>query len=499
MATKRCSPTVLFATAEFGPHVKVGGLGEASSGLVGALSSMGVGGSVVMPDFGLMDLDGEKRRPLNGLPSWCPPIEVRWGRTDDDTDVTLLSFEGGQRPHPYNDPSTGIGWPDATWFYMTFSAGIAALAAEERPDVVHLNDWHTAAALLRLPPGTASILTVHNLAYQGVDDAAWLGLMTESIDEAAMTVDPTSFLANGAFNPLAGGIANADHVVLVSESYRDEATSEAGGFGLHEHLRRRGDRVSGIRNGIDLGLWHPADDTRLPVGFHHGDLAGKEICRKELLRAADLDPDRGPVIGMVARLVHQKGIDLALELVPFLDSLSARLVLMGSGSPALADKVRAVAEEYPDHFAGICDYDEAMAHLIVGGSDLLLMPSRFEPCGLTQLQAMTCGTIPVVTAVGGLRDTVVDTDACPRRGTGFVADRPTSLDLLNALHRACRGWSNSRRRAAVQRRGMTADWSWTKPARQYLELYRSLLDRGEDDHVVEVGPGGAVEVSTAGR
>ena len=478
MATDRCNPTVLFATAEFGPHVKVGGLGEASSGLVGSLSSMGVAVSVVMPDFGLIELQEEKRRPLTGLPSWCPPIEARAGRTDpdggDDTDITLLSFEGGHRPHPYVDPATGESWPDAGWFYMVFSAGVAALAADERPDVVHLNDWHTAAALLRLPADVGSILTVHNLAYQGVDDPAWLGRMTESVG-GSPSVDPMAYLVDGGFNPLAGGISGADRVVLVSESYRDEATSEAGGFGLHAQLGGRGDQASGIRNGIDLGLWHPADDHRLPVNFHHGDLSGKEICRKELLKAADLDADRGPVIGMVARLVHQKGIDLALDLVPFLDSLSARMVLMGSGSPALAEKVSDMAERYPDHFAGFCEYDESMAHLIVGGSDLLLMPSRFEPCGLTQLQAMTCGTIPVVTAVGGLRDTVVDTDSCPRRGTGFVADRATSLDLLNALHRACRGWSNSRRRAAVQRRGMTADWSWSKPARQYLELYRALL------------------------
>ncbi len=485
MTAERCTPTVMFATAEFGPYVKVGGLGEASSGLVGSLSSMGVDVTVVMPDFGLIELDDEKRWPLLGLPSWCPAIEVRRGRvvdessdgfggdSDDDLDMTLLSFEGGHRSHPYIDPATGESWPDATWFYLTFSSGVAALAADERPDVVHLNDWHTAAALLRLPAEIPSVLTVHNLAYQGVDGSGWLERMTESVDPGATAADPAAYLVDGDFNALAGGLSSADRVVMVSESYRDEAMSEAGGFGLHRQLIDRGEQVSGIRNGIDLGLWHPADDMRLPVGFHHGDLSGKEICRKELLLAADLEADRGPVIGMVARLVNQKGIDLALDMVPFLDSLSARMVLMGSGSPALADDVREVAELYPDHFAGFCHYDESMAHLIVGGSDLLLMPSRFEPCGLTQLQAMTCGTIPVVTAVGGLRDTVVDTDACPRRGSGFVAGRATSLDLLNALHRACRGWSNPRRRAAVQRRGMTADWSWSKPARQYLELYRS--------------------------
>jgi len=276
------------------------------------------------------------------------------------------------------------------------------------------------------------------------------------------------------FNPLAVGISAADRVVLVSKSYTHEALSEVGGFGLHQHLAARGEALSGIRNGIDIGLWNPADDPWLPVNFDHRDLAGKEICRKELLRFAGLEDDRGPVIGMVARLVHQKGVDLALNVVPFLESLSARMVLMGSGSPALAAQAQAVADQFPDRFLAITEYDEALAHLIVAGSDLFLMPSRFEPCGLTQMQAMTCGTIPVVNGVGGLRDTVVDTDSNPRAGTGFVARQPTSLDLLDALHRAAKGWGNPRRRAAVQRRGMTSDWSWAKPAKRYNELYRQL-------------------------
>jgi len=467
-------PTVLFATAEFDPLVKVGGLGEASSGLVRHLGSMGVNAIVVLPDYGGIRLAGETRTALETPQPWCPPIELRRGWIDGEIELILIGFPGCRRPHPYVDPETGQGWPDSTDFFLTFSAGVAALAAETEPDVVHLNDWHTAAALLQLPREVASVLTVHNLAYQGVDGASWLERAARSMPADRTVADTVVFLHNGDFNPLAGGISLADRVVLVSESYRKEAVGERGGFGLHKRLAAKGEDLSGIRNGIDLGLWNPADDGRLPVNFDFGDLSGKEICRKELLRTVGLEGDRGPVIGMVARLAHQKGIDLALEMVPFLESLSARMILMGSGSPALAASAKAMADRFPQQFVARCEYDEATAHLIIGGSDLLLMPSRFEPCGLTQLQAMTCGTIPVVTAVGGLRDTVIDTDAHPRRGSGFVAAAANPLDILNAVHRACRGWSNPRRRAAVQRRGMTADWSWAKPAHSYVELYRGL-------------------------
>ncbi|MFV0259854.1 MAG: glycogen synthase [Acidimicrobiales bacterium] len=494
--TRDTDPAVLFATAEFGPWIKVGGLGEASSGLVKSLEAMGAEMSVVMPDFGLIELDETSRFRLDGLPAWCPEVTIRRGWLPDPaephhqnrTAVTLVDFLGGHRAHPYTDPATGTGWPDSTWFFLTFSTAVGVLAARECPDVLHLNDWHTASALLQAPAAVPTAFTVHNLAYQGADNLDWL-------QQAALGGDLTverrdvaeAFRHHDHFNPLAGAVSVADRVIMVSESYCDEARREDGGFGLHQRLVARGDELAGIRNGIDLGLWSPADDVYLPANFTSGDLTGKAVCRSSLLRTVGLADDRGPVIGMVARLAHQKGIDLALEMVPYLESLPARMVLIGSGSPSLADRARDVAERHPGRFV-FCDYNDALAHLVVAGSDLLLMPSRFEPCGLTQLQAMTCGSIPVVTAVGGLRDTVVDTDDLPRRGTGFVADDPTVPSVLDALHRACRGWGNPRRRFAVQRRGMTADWSWTKPARGYLDIYRGLARRPLPDRT-PVAPG----------
>lgn len=476
---------VLFATAEYAPLVKVGGLGEASSGLVSGLRSTGMEVDVVMPDYGTIELIEPTEHPVLGLPDWAPRMVARRGWVPGVGELTLLRFPGSFRPSPYNDPATGDAWADSAEMFFTFSVGVAALADDgvhassevnqgstvRRYDIVHCNDWHTGAAIALLPEGVRSVLTIHNLAYQGQSEPWW---------ESRFGPKGVAYRQFGQFNPLAGAVSLADRVVMVSESYASEVVVEAGGCGLHNRLMERRSNLSGIRNGIDLGLWNPADDPLLPYAFDSQDLSGKELCRKELLRMAGLESERGPVIGMVARMVHQKGIDLALDVVPFLDSLPARFILTGSGSPSLTAMAEEVARRHPDVFAFIPGYEEEFAHLVVAGSDLFLVPSRFEPCGLTQMQAMTCGTIPVVNGVGGLRDTVRDTDQNPRSGTGFVAHEPTSLGLIDAVHRASRGWSNPRRRAAVQRRGMTADWSWAKPAARYIELYRQLVDVADD-------------------
>ncbi len=417
-----------------------------------------------MPDYGGIELRAVAHDQLGGLPDWAPPVTLRRGITLCGNPVTLVGFEGLARPHPYADPRTGHGWADNDTRFAVFSLAVARLAVESGPDVVHLNDWHTAAATAFLPADIPSVLTIHNLAHQGSAAAHWI----DSFGQHGL-----AFLENTEYNALAGGISLADRVVLVSESFATEAMNDGGGFGLHHRLASRGEAVSGIRNGIDLGLWHPEEDPHIPFSFSYGDLVGKEICRKELLREADLELDRGPVIGLVARFVHQKGIDLALELAPYLDRLPAALVMMGSGNLDLMRSARAVARRHPDRVHVFEGYDEDLAHLLVAGSDLLLVPSRFEPCGLTQMQAMTCGTIPVVTDVGGLRDTVVDADVNSRAGTGFVAAEPTALAVLDAIHRATRCWSNSRRRDTLQRHGMTADWSWADPAQRYLEIYRA--------------------------
>ncbi len=459
---------ILFATTELAPQVKVGGLSEASAGLTGMLRSMGVVVDTVLPDYGLIELRDVVERPLTNLPAWCPAITVRKGWADAIGQVTLLSFASSDRPHPYVNPTNGLGWPDNDFRFIVFATGVAQLAHETRPDIVHCNDWHTAAAIGRLPADMASVLTVHNLAHQGATDGVWAD---------RIGVHGPAFIEHGAFNPLAGGISLADRVVMVSETYAEEAMSVEGGFGLHDRLNARGSNVIGIRNGIDLGLWHPSEDPLLEYTYDQRDMAGKEMCRKQLLTHTVMDDQKGPVIGLVARLDRQKGIDLALSLAPYLENMHAKLILIGDGSRELARLAAETQAHFPDRVHVFPRYDEKIAHLVVAGSDLLLVPSRFEPCGLTQMQAMTCGTIPVVTNVGGLSDTVLDVDFNRRAGTGYVAHSVTSMGLLDAVHRAVRGWSNPRRRSAIQRRGMSADWSWAVPAQRYVDVYEELLAR----------------------
>jgi starch synthase len=265
--------------------------------------------------------------------------------------------------------------------------------------------------------------------------------------------------------------------VVVSPTYRTEVLQPDGGCGLHDLLRSRGEALVGIRNGIDTALWDPATDPHLPVRFDATDLAGKDACRAAALARVGLPEGDGPLAVVVSRLTEQKGIDLLLPLAPELRALGLSLAVLGSGQAALTEDLRAATERHPQELAFVAGYDEALAHLLIAGADLLLMPSRFEPCGLTQMQALRYGTLPVVTDVGGLHDTVSDLDEEPLVGTGWRAATPASDAVADAVRRAVAGWRNLDVRRAARQRGMTADWSWREPASRHLDLYRRVAAR----------------------
>jgi starch synthase len=459
------SPRVLLASAECAPLVKVGGLGEATQGLVGALRRLGADVDLVLPDYGWLPVAPSLREPLE-VPDWAGPASVGRTLVPGLGRVSLLHVPGIERPHPYVDPSTGQAWPDNDRRFFAFAAAVAALADRDGAEVVHLNDWHTALAAGLLPGGVRTVLALHNLAYQGQADPGWV----EVLDPARRA----PFLRGGACNPLAGALALADRVVTVSPRYAQEIRSEPGGVGLADVVNRRAASLSGIRNGIDEDLWDPTSDPYLPAPFSASDLSGKAVARKALLAETPLQDNGEPIIGLVARLVDQKGVDLALDLAPFLARMGAKLVLIGDGESTLVARAARVAGSHRERMFFFARYQEDLAHLVVVGSDLLLAPSRFEPCGLVQMQAMNVGTIPVVTGVGGLADTVIDADADPVHGTGFVADTADPLHLLDALHRSVRAVSDPERLARLQHRGMRSDWSWRRPAEAYLELYRQV-------------------------
>jgi starch synthase len=281
----------------------------------------------------------------------------------------------------------------------------------------------------------------------------------------------------GRINLLKGGIVHAHKLVTVSPTYAREIQTPEFGCGLDGLLQHRRFDLTGILNGIDTDVWNPASDELLAATYDARDLSGRAANRAAVLDAVELPDGPGPLVVMVTRLVEQKGVDLVLPLVEFLAELPVELAVLGSGEAALAAGLHSAAAEHPDTVAFVEGYDEALSHRLFAGGDLLLMPSRFEPCGLAQMQALRYGTLPVVTAVGGLRDTVIDIDRHPTTGTGWAAARPDSLSLLDALHRAVRGWSDPEVRLAAQARGMAVDWSWREPAARHLELYEQVRGR----------------------
>ncbi|MDH3752296.1 MAG: glycogen/starch synthase [Acidimicrobiia bacterium] len=457
---------ILFATAELAPLARVGGLAEAAAGLVVALRDADVEVDVVLPDYGDVELEGQ-HEVFVSVPEWVGDTRVRRGRHRDVGLLTLVAVPGMARPHPYVD-ADGEGWVDNDHRFFSFAAVVAALADGEQPDVLHLNDWHTAAATAFVATSVPTVLTVHTLGYQGTTGPQWLGRLPN---------DPWRFAWYGGTNPLAGAIELVDRVIAVSPNYAAEIITPDAGMGLHERLGALGDRLVGIRNGVDTAIWDPGTDPHIAATYSVVDPAGRIECRRALADEAGWPDDKQPIIGLVTRLVEQKGIDILLDVVPFLRTMPARLAILGSGPPHLADRVQAAAVAAPDRVWFTDGYDTGLGHRIFAGSDLFAMPSRFEPCGLGQMQAMAYGALPVVTDVGGLHDTVVDADDDRAAGTGFVSRSVDAAGFVDALHRAVRAVKQPARRTAIQRRGMAEDWSWTVPGAAHIDLYRALAER----------------------
>ncbi len=460
---------VLFATAELAPVARVGGLAAAAAGLVKALRALGAEVDVVLPDYAGLPLRNESVIALD-VPPWAGPAVARTGELDGVGPITLIATEAIRRDHPYLDPD-GSAFLDNDLRFFAFSTVIADLCRRRAPDVLHLNDWHTSVALAYLSPRPPTVLTIHTLGYQGWTNPGWL---------VGFPYDPQAYEHEGACNPLAGAIRLADRVIAVSPTYAAESLTLYGGFGVDRLLAAKGDRFVGILNGIDADEWDPSSDPHLPAHYSAGSTSAEVAAAKDAVRLG-LRTELGlevsikdPLAVVVTRLVEQKGIDLLIPAATFAPTIPVQLAVLGSGEKRYVDALHAAASARPGRVAFREGYDESLAHRMFAAADLFVMPSRFEPCGLAQMQAMRYGAIPVVTDVGGLHDTVIDVDAAPSSGTGVVAGELSSLGVLDALHRAVRAVRQPARRGAMQRRGMSIDWSWDGPARRHLELYESL-------------------------
>lgn len=452
---------VLFAATELAPLIRVGGLAEAAGGLVAMLRQMAVDVDVVLPDYGGVRLSGETTARLD-VPSWAGEMWARRGVHKAIGPVTLLGSEQLRKPHPYVDAS-GFAWDDNDLRFFQFAAAIAAHRDATSPDVVHLNDYHSAPAVALGGQPAPTVLTIHTLGYQGVTSAHWLPRILRGAED---------FVWYGGTNPLAGGIRQADRIVAVSPNYAREILREESGMGMHELLAARGDDLVGILNGIDASEWNPEQDAAIAANFSADDTAGRDACRQQLLDISGWT-GRDAVIGVVSRLVDQKGIDMIVGASRYIAGLPGRFFVLGSGLEGFAAALRHAAAENPERVYFHEGYDLDLAHQIFAGADIYAMPSRFEPCGLAQMQAMRYGAVPVVTPVGGLVDTVSDADA-GRKGTGFVARDVSEAGFVDALHRAVRARKNAKRWSGIRQRGMRHDWSWESPAQRHVELYREL-------------------------
>jgi starch synthase len=455
---------VLFATAELSPVARVGGLAAAAAGLAKALRELGVDLDIVMPDYGGHELAGQSIVELE-VPEWAGPARARHGSLEGVGEITLIDVPGIARPHPYVQPD-GSGWPDNDNRFFAFGAALAALVELREPDVLHLNDWHTASTLGHLATLPPTVTTIHTLGYQGRTNPGWL--LTLPYHRGAFELDHDC-------NPLAGAIRLADRVIAVSPTYAREIVTPEGGAGLDGMLAARGEHLLGILNGIDTGEWDPATDRHIHRTFTASELTAKDDNRSALRAEMGLEERPGPLVAMVTRLVEQKGVDLVLPLVPYLARVPAQLAVLGDGDQHLAVALHAAAAAHPGELAFRRGYDEGLAHRLFAGADLFLMPSRFEPCGLAQMQAMRYGTLPVVTDVGGLHDTVIDVDEQPSTGTGIVAGEVSPTGVIDAIHRAARAHTNHARRRVMRRRGMAIDWSWRAPAQRHIDVYGEIV------------------------
>jgi starch synthase len=482
---------ICLVASELTPFAKTGGLGDVAGSLARYLHAAGHDVRPFLPLYGNLNRSGRTFAPVAFL---------------QDVPVTLgarrLTFSVQTAPHPtggvpiyfvacpelYARPSiySSEGDEHLRFALLSHAALISCQRMGFAPHVVHCNDWHTALIPLwlrtvygwdELFAATKTVLTIHNLAYQGAFPASVLPEL--SLTEHARLL-PREDVRAGRVGFLATGILHADAVTAVSRTYAREILTPEHGMGLDRLLRSRLEHLHGIVNGIDDDVWNPSRDPHIAARYSAADLAGKAACRRALLAEAGLAPDpKGPVFAVVSRLTAQKGLDLVPPAIAAaLERDDARLVALGSGSDAIAERFRALERRFRRQVSFLHGYDEPLAHRIEAGADAFLMPSVFEPCGLNQMYSLAYGTVPIVRRTGGLADTVRCWDPATGRGTGLVFEHADAAGLRWGIDTAVRLFRDRATWRSIQVQGMAEDNGWTSRIGEYVALYRGLGGRG---------------------
>lgn len=474
------------------PYVKTGGLADVVGALPKALKALGHEVSIILPKYSKINSEKFGLKKIqenmgvwmgNNVQEWCSVDQTTLG---DDIPVFFIEFwKYFERNGLYND-ANNVAYQDNSNRFTFFTRAALQLCIDREldPDIVHVHDWQTAAAPAYLKTWfwnhqtfrhTASVLTIHNINYQGVfpqSDYTYTGLRWENFkyDE---------FEDHGNINLLKGGIAFADMVNTVSPTYAKETSTSSLGSGMQEPLQHKGDRYWGILNGVDYDAWDPSTDPLIPANFSVDDLSGKLTCKEALQEMFGLEPNPDvPIVGVVSRFANQKGLDLFYEAIHdyyynHQNAGSVQFVILGSGDKTLEGKYMNLPKYYPGKVGTFIGYDNKRAHWIEAGSDFFAMPSHFEPCGLNQMYSLRYGTLPIVRSTGGLADTIEQYDELTGGGTGFKFwdNTPTSISSTIAWAVSTYHYRTAHMQTMIER-AMVQDFGWENSAKSYLKMYK---------------------------
>lgn len=477
---------VLHVASECVPFVKTGGLGDVTGALPRALAEIGVETRVMLPGYRALRPLAKNGRTLRAHDDFFGgPARLVEARAEG---LELLILDA---PHLYDRPGgpylspKGRDWPDNARRFGALSRAAADLALGRvegwTPDLLHAHDWQAglAPAYLALDggPRPPSVFTIHNIAFPGRFPPSWVGEL--GLPDSAYAIDGLEYYHGVSF--LKAGLVYADRLTTVSPTYARELTLHEYGMGMEGVINARRRDFSGVLNGVDLTAWNPETDPALARSYSRRSLGRRAENRAATLERFGLAPDlSGPLFVIISRMTRQKGLDLLLDALPRLLARGAGLAVLGSGDAGLETGFLAAAEANPGRIGVRIGYDEPLAHLMQGGGDAILIPSRFEPCGLTQLYALRYGCLPVVARTGGLADTVIDANPAARAagvGTGFQFSPVALPALVAAIDRTCDLWSSREEWTRLQTNGMAQDVGWARSAAAYKAIYGDLLGR----------------------
>ena len=481
-------------TSEAVPFGKTGGLADVLGALPPALARRGHEVRVIVPRYRQISLEGGD--PVDRFP-------LRLAGFEREVRIYEKPMAGGARALLVDCPDLFdrdglyaqgmVDYPDnALRFGFLAKAALTVMQrGGERPSIVHAHDWQTGLVPLYLKVhlstdpllgGVPVVFTIHNVAYQGLFAPDWL----PALELGWELLHPEAIEFWGQISLLKAGVNFADALTTVSRRHAREILTPQYGYGFDGILQRRKSRLVGIRNGIDVDTWNPATDPFIPEPYSAGSLAGKQAAKRRLLETMGLPVDAGalerPLVGVVSRMVDQKGFDLLAAAAPGLLALGATYVVLGSGAPEHEVFWRDLAASQPDRVATRIGFDEALAHLIEAGADMFLMPSRYEPCGMNQMYSQRYGTVPIVRATGGLFDTVANYSERTGEGTGFTFTDYSAAALERTVARAVRVFGRKDDWRTIQRAGMVRDFSWDASAAEYVKVYRKVVTSGLVDH-----------------